>query len=63
MPVEQLRNTTMDPMKRTLLQVTLDMADSAQHAADFVNRLMGKMQTHVFNLSKENAQFLKEVDI
>lgn len=63
MPVEQLRNTTMDPMKRTLLQVTLDMADSAQHAADFVNRLMGKNADARFQFIQENAQFLKEVDI
>ena len=63
MPVEQLRNTTMDPKKRTLLQVSLKLAEAASDPAEFVNRLMGKNAESRFRFIQENAQFLKDVDI
>ncbi len=63
MPVEQLRNTTMDPNKRNLLQVSLGFADSAKNPAEFVNQLMGKHAESRFRFIQENAQFLKDVDV
>jgi topoisomerase-4 subunit B len=63
MPVEQLRNTTMDPSKRTLLQVSLNLAESAGDPQEFVTRLMGKNAETRFYFIQENAKFLKEIDV
>ena len=63
MPVEQLRNTTMDPAKRTLLQVSLNLAETAGDPAEFVTRLMGKNAETRFQFIQENAKFLTDVDV
>jgi len=64
MPVDQLRNTTMDPSKRTLLRVDLNIAtDNNQTPEEFVTRLMGKNAETRFQFIQENAQFVKDVDV
>ncbi len=62
MPVEQLRNTTMDPIKRTLLKVALNL-NLEESPADFVNRLMGKNPEARFQFIQENAKFAHDVDV
>lgn len=63
MPVDQLRSTTMDPTKRTLLRVALNPEHDSQHHADFVNRLMGKNPESRFLFIQENARFATDVDV
>ncbi|MFD2207260.1 DNA topoisomerase IV subunit B [Kiloniella antarctica] len=69
MPPRQLKETTMDPAKRTLLRVNihnnddLDPAESQRDAADRVNCLMGKKPELRFNFIQENAQFVSDIDI
>ena len=73
MPARQLKETTMDPAKRTLLRVVLpenEMGDnafanskSAGGSADIIERLMGKKAEHRFRFIQENAQFVKDLDI
>ncbi len=69
MPPRQLKETTMDPSKRTLLRVNIhsdedfDPADSQRDAADRVNCLMGKKPELRFNFIQENAQFVSDIDI
>ncbi|NBT86224.1 MAG: DNA topoisomerase IV subunit B [Alphaproteobacteria bacterium] len=63
MPVDQLRSTTMDPSKRTLLRVSLNPEHNTQHHADFVNRLMGKNPESRFLFIQENARFVSDVDV
>ena len=63
MPVDQLRSTTMDPTKRTLLRVALNPEQDTKHHTDFVNRLMGKNPESRFLFIQENACFATNVDI
>ncbi len=63
MPVDQLRSTTMDPAKRTLLRVFLNSEQNTQHHTDFVNRLMGKNPESRFLFIQENARFATDVDV
>ncbi|MBY0281378.1 MAG: DNA topoisomerase IV subunit B [Alphaproteobacteria bacterium] len=63
MPVDQLRSTTMDPSKRTLLRVALNPEHNTQHHTDFVNRLMGKNPESRFLFIQENARFATDVDV
>jgi len=63
MMAHQLKETTMDPGKRTLLQVTNAVADAAG-TADSVERLMGNKPEARFNFIQERAAFASElVDI
>jgi topoisomerase-4 subunit B len=62
MPVDQLRQTTMSPQHRTLLQVQL-LPDQAATPDNFVMRLMGKNAESRFLFIQENAPFFKDVDI
>ncbi len=57
---EQLWNTTMDPEKRTLLQVTLDDAFEADH---LFSVLMGSETGPRSKFIKENAQYVRNLDI
>lgn len=50
----QLKETTMDPAKRTLLRVSIDAAAPAK---DSINRLMGNKPELRFQFIQENAQF------
>jgi topoisomerase-4 subunit B len=54
----QLKETTMDPSKRTLLRVMLADADSKSTARS-VERLMGNKAEARFEFIQENAEFAK----
>lgn len=60
----QLKETTMDPKKRTLIRVTLD-GDEDDDTAGLVERLMGKKPELRFQFIQENAKFvdLDELDV
>ena len=53
----QLKETTMDPKKRTILRVSIDQPESAK---DSIDRLMGTKPELRFNFIQENAQFADE---
>ncbi len=69
MPPAQLKETTMDPDRRTLLRVTLpDMSSGSNQAtpkatAKVVEQLMGKRAETRYKFIQENAQFINELDI
>ena len=56
MMAAQLKETTMDPKKRTLLRVTLDVAER-EDVADLVERLMGVKAEPRFAFITEHAEF------
>src|SRR3989454_5064410 len=58
----QLKETTMDPRKRTLLRVVL-IAEDREDTADSVERLMGAKAEARFAFIQEHAEFVEEVDI
>ena len=68
MPPAQLKETTMDPKKRTLLRVTLptrkgdDMAE-AKATAKLVDSLMGRKPELRFAFIQEHARFVADIDI
>ncbi|KPF73840.1 DNA topoisomerase IV [alpha proteobacterium AAP81b] len=56
MSPQQLRETTMDPAKRTLLRVRLpETADGRLDTADLVERLMGRNPEHRFAFIQSHA--------
>jgi topoisomerase-4 subunit B len=55
----QLKETTMDPAKRTLLRVQL-LADDREGTADSVERLMGNKAEMRFAFIQEKAEFASE---
>ena len=56
MAPQQLRETTMDPAKRTLLRVMLPQdADGRADVADLVERLMGRNPEHRFAFIQAHA--------
>jgi topoisomerase-4 subunit B len=69
MPAQQLRETTMNPKKRTLLRVTIpdDGAAIADGVADatgsLVERLMGRKPELRFAFIQENAKFVRDLDV
>ena len=69
MPPAQLRDTTMNPKKRTLLQVHIpDHADpnsvsDARATASLVDALMGKKPEKRFDYIQENAKFATDLDV
>jgi topoisomerase-4 subunit B len=62
MPMQQLRDTTMDPAKRTLLRVDI-VEDEIQLTKVMVQRLMGNKPEDRFAFIQENAAFAEELDI
>jgi topoisomerase-4 subunit B len=64
MMAAQLKETTMDPRKRTLLRVTL-VNDDRGETADSVERLMGTKAEARFDFIQERAEFAstEELDI
>ena len=59
MMAAQLKETTMDPKKRTLLRVVL-IADDREDTADSVERLMGTKAEARFAFIQERAEFAGE---
>ena len=62
MPMQQLRDTTMDPAKRTLLKVDV-VEDEIVLTRDTVTRLMGNKPEDRFSFIQERAAFAQELDI
>jgi topoisomerase-4 subunit B len=59
---QQLKETTMDPAKRTLARVTLPRAEES--VEELVEKLMGKKADQRFRFIQENAEFaVADVDI
>ena len=58
---QQLKETTMRPGHRTLIQVAT--TDGDKETEDLVERLMGKKPELRFQFIQENAAFAKDVDI
>jgi topoisomerase-4 subunit B len=57
MSPQQLRETTMDPAKRTMLRVTLpEGVDEKAAVADLVERLMGRNPEHRFAFIQAHAE-------
>ena len=68
MPPSQLKETTMDPKTRTLLQVTVpkrdvNEADQRRLVDELVNILMGKKPELRFKYIQENADLIDNYDI
>jgi topoisomerase-4 subunit B len=55
MMASQLKETTMDPKKRTLARVTVPASED--EIEDLVERLMGKKAEARFQFIQDNAQF------
>jgi topoisomerase IV subunit B len=62
MNASQLKETTMDASKRTLLQVAA-IADEKAAVTDAVNALMGSKPEARFRFIQEHAAFAKDLDI
>ncbi len=69
MPAKQLKDTTMDPEKRTLLRVTVppDHSDDDKIERRETNRLvedlMGKKPEKRFRFIQDNAEFAEDLDV
>ena len=60
----QLKETTMDPSKRTLLRVTLPKEyEERTEVKDLVDRLMGRNPEHRFAFIQANAQAIEAAEI
>jgi topoisomerase-4 subunit B len=59
---EQLKETTMDPRKRTLLKVVID-AEDREETGDCVERLMGTKPEARFAFIQERASFASEAEL
>ncbi|GGA82471.1 DNA topoisomerase 4 subunit B [Brucella endophytica] len=62
MRAEQLKETTMDPKKRTLLRVEI-AGDAAAETRTIVDDLMGTRPDARFRFIQERAAFVEELDI
>jgi topoisomerase-4 subunit B len=64
MAPHQLRETTMDPGKRTLIRVTLPESHQDRHQVrDLVDRLMGRVPEHRFNFIQAHAASVEADEI
>jgi topoisomerase-4 subunit B len=64
MPAIQLRDTTMDPAKRSLIRVALaEDEDGLADTASLVDRLMGRNAEPRFRFIQENARFVRDDDL
>ena len=69
MPPHQLKETTMDPQKRTLLRVmiphkaTEEEAEEVDYTSQIVERLMGTKPEYRFQFIQEHAKFVENLDI
>ena len=62
MDAKDLKETTMDPNSRKLIQVTLE-EDLPGQTSDLVERLMGKKPEMRFQYIQENARFVEDLDL
>ncbi|MGC1412349.1 MAG: DNA topoisomerase IV subunit B, partial [Acetobacteraceae bacterium] len=62
MPPSQLKETTMDPAKRTLLKVVA-APDERAATAELVESLMGRRPELRFQFIQERARTVGEVDV
>jgi DNA gyrase/topoisomerase IV subunit B len=62
MDAKDLKDTTMNPMTRKLIKVSLH-DDEPGETADLVERLMGKKPELRFQYIQENARFVEELDV
>ena len=62
MNAQQLKETTMDPKKRTLLKVEIGAGDRTE-IGDAVNALMGSKPEARFRFIQDRAAFAKDLDI
>jgi topoisomerase-4 subunit B len=62
MPPAQLKETTMNPENRQMLQVVVPREEH-ETTVDLVERLMGKKAEARFKFLQENAQFVSDLDI
>lgn len=60
MPSQDLKSTTMNKAKRTLIKVTIENNKRTDKTFD---RLMGKEAHHRFKFIQERAPFFKELDV
>ena len=66
MPPAQLKETTMNPETRTLLQVGIpdtDEKDRSRDTAKLVESLMGKKPEKRYKYIQENAEFVRDLDV
>ena len=69
MPAAQLKETTMDPRRRTLLRISVndpeapDQQAEQRRAADAVDRLMGRKPELRFAFIQERARFVTEEEL
>ena len=62
MDAKDLKDTTMNPMTRKLIRVSID-EDEPGMTFDLVERLMGKKPELRFQYIQENARFVEELDV
>ena len=62
MDAKDLKDTTMNPLTRTLIRVTIVEGDPGE-TGDLVERLMGKKPELRFQYIQENARFVEELDV
>ena len=62
MDAKDLKDTTMNPATRTLIQIRVD-EDLPGETSDLVERLMGKKPELRFEYIQENAKFVEDVDV
>ncbi|MDG2404696.1 MAG: toprim domain-containing protein, partial [Paracoccaceae bacterium] len=62
MDAKDLKETTMNPASRKLIQVSID-EDKPGETGDLVERLMGKKPELRFQYIQENARFVQELDV
>lgn len=72
MPAKQLKETTMDPAKRSLLRVVIPDDEKGLEAVGkkpvgetglLIDRLMGKSAEARFEFIQDNAEFVQDIDI
>jgi topoisomerase-4 subunit B len=64
MPAMQLKETTMDPAKRTLIRVALaEDGEEGRETAGLVDRLMGRNAEPRFRFIQDNARFVRDLDL
>jgi topoisomerase-4 subunit B len=63
MPESQLKETTMDPRKRSLQRIILPAHIETKDIAIFVDDLMGRAPEKRFAYIQENARFVKDLDV